>query len=139
MTALDQALETLWEQDDEKSQAHFYELFLSTEFFVPTTDEQSAAGSRGGQGGLTPLVVEYEGEDYLVLFDSEERLTDWAEKRLPFVRVSGQVLAEKSVPGLFWALNVGTAYAKQFIPDEIAWLKTVVAHGGSESAPVQKN
>jgi SseB protein N-terminal domain len=139
MTELDKALETLWAHEgDKQSQARFYDLFLNTEFFVPTADEKTAADSCGGQGSLSPLVVEYEGEEYLALFDSEERLTGWAERRLPYVMISGQVLAEMSVPGLYWALNVGTDYAKQFVPDEIAWLKAVVEHGKSESATTQK-
>jgi SseB protein N-terminal domain len=135
MTELDKALETLWEHEDDKQvQARFYDLFLNTEFFVPTIDEKPAADSCGGQGSLAPLVVEYEGEDYLVLFDSKERLTGWAERQLPFVMVSGHVLAEMSVPGLYWALNVGSEHAKQFVPAEIAWLKAVVEHGKAESA-----
>ena len=27
---------------------------------------------------------------------------------------------------LHWALNVGTDFSKQFLPDEIAWLREVV-------------
>jgi hypothetical protein len=30
------------------------------------------------------------------------------------------------MPPLHWALNVGSEYSKQFLPDEIAWLREVV-------------
>jgi len=133
MTELDQALERLWQDSEEPAaQVGFYDLFLNTTFFVPTTDGEPSTGGCGSKNSMAPLVVEYEGEDYLVLFDSEERLTGWAEKTLPFAEVPGHVLAKMSVPGLYWALNVGTEHAKQFVPDEIAWLKEIVNQSAEE-------
>jgi hypothetical protein len=41
------------------------------------------------------------------------------------------------MPPLHWALNVDTAYSKQFLPDEIAWLREVVERC-NESAAVQE-
>ena len=133
MTELDQALERLWQDSEEPAaQVGFYDLFLNTTFFVPTADGKPSTGGCGSKNSMAPLVVEYEGEDYLVLFDSEERLTGWAEKTLPFAEVPGHVLAKMSVPGLYWALNVGTEHAKQFVPDEIAWLKEIVNQSAEE-------
>jgi len=36
------------------------------------------------------------------------------------------VIAATTMPPLHLALNVGTEYSKQFLPDEIAWLREVV-------------
>jgi hypothetical protein len=136
MTELDQALERLWQDTDElTAQVAFYDLFLNTTFFVPTTTDEASAGGCGSKNSMTPLVVEYEGEDYLMMFDREERLTGWAERTLPFAEVPGHVLAKMSVPGLYWALNVGTEHAKQFVPDEISWLKEIVNQSDHEKGP----
>ena len=50
------------------------------------------------------------------------------------MQLPGHLLAEMSTEELFWAMNIGTEYSKQFAPDEIAWLKDVVAqcHAAAE-------
>jgi len=135
MTELDQALEALRrDADDAASQSKFYDLFLNATFQVPTLEGTEPAG----EGEVLPLVIEAEGHDYLMLFDSLERLHAWAEGEVPSVGVPGHVLAATTEPPLRWALNVGMSWTKQFLPDEIAWLREVVercnaAHeGGGE-------
>jgi peptidyl-prolyl cis-trans isomerase C len=61
-----------------------------------------------------------------MLFDTEERLKSWATDDVKWVGVPGYVLAATTMPPLHWALNVGTEHSKQFLPDEIAWLREVV-------------
>jgi hypothetical protein len=125
MTELDQALENLRrDMNDAKNQSKFYDLFLNATFFVPTLDKQTPEGA--GEGEVMPLVIEAEGNDYLMLFDTKERLVSWAQTEAPFVKVPGHVLAATTMPPLHWALNVGTEYSKSFLPDEIAWLREVV-------------
>ncbi len=125
MTELDQALENLRrDMNDAKNQSKFYDLFLNASFFVPTfVDGEEAVA---GEGEVMPLVIEAEGNDYLMLFDTKERLLSWAQTEAPFVEVPGHVLAATTMPPLHWALNVGTEYSKSFLPDEIAWLREVV-------------
>ncbi len=130
MTELDQALETLRQDvDNATSQSKFYDLFLNATFFVPTLD-----GEEAGEGEVMPLVIAAEGNDYLMLFDTLERLHAWAEADVPSVEVPGHVLAATTEPPLHWALNVGTSHAKQFRPDEIAWLKEVVERCNAAAA-----
>jgi peptidyl-prolyl cis-trans isomerase C len=127
MTGLDRALQTLrLDMDDAKHQSKYYDIFLNTTFYVPTLDQQEGGESAVEEGQVLPLVMESEGNDYLMLFDTEERLKDWAGEDVKWVGVPGYVLAATSVPPLHWALNVGTEYSKQFLPDEIAWLREVV-------------
>ncbi len=125
MTELDQALENLRRNmNDAKNQSKFYDLFLNASFFVPTfVDGEEAAAE---EGEVMPLVIEAEGNDYLMLFDTKERLLSWAQTEAPFVEVPGHVLAATTMPPLHWALNIGTEYSKSFLPDEIAWLREVV-------------
>lgn len=136
MTELDRALEALrQDMGNAKNQSKFYDLFLNATFFVPTLDEEEAREAGGGDDGqVLPLVIESEGNDYLMLFDSEERLHAWAEHKVKSVEVPGHVLAATTQPPLHWALNVGTPHAKQFLPDEIAWLRDVVERCNAEAA-----
>lgn len=129
MTELDHALETLrQDMDNAKGQSTFYDLFLNAVFFVPTLDEQPRDGESEAlqEGQVLPLVIESEGNDYLMLFDTAERLKAWTHAEAKWVEVPGYVLAATTMPPLHWAMNVGTEYSKQFLPDEIAWLREVV-------------
>ncbi len=125
MTEMDQALENLRrDMNDATNQSKYYDLFLNATFFVPTFVEGGTEAA--GEGEVMPLVIEAEGNDYLMLFDTKERLVAWAQTDAPFVEVPGHVLAATTMPPLHWALNVGTEYSKSFLPDEIVWLREVV-------------
>jgi len=103
MTELDQALETMrQDMTDAKSQSKFYDLFLNGTYFVPTLDEQDPNGASTGADDVEvlPLVIEAEGSDYLMLFDSEERLHAWAQAKVASVQVPGHVLAATTQPPL---------------------------------------
>lgn len=128
MTGLDQALQTLREDmADAKRQSNFYDIFLNTTYCVPNLDQQEIDGEPAlAEGQVLPLIIESEGNDYLMLFDTEERLKNWAGPEVTWVGVPGYVLAATTMPPLHWALNVGTEHSKQFLPDEIAWLREVV-------------
>ena len=133
MTELDKALETLrQDMNDAKSQSKFYDLFLNSTFFVPKLEGENAG--EGSEEAVLPLVIEAEGNNYLMLFDSEERVHAWAQAKVGSVAVPGHVLAATTQPPLHWAMNVGTPYSKQFLPDEIAWLREVVERCNAEAA-----
>jgi hypothetical protein len=135
MNQLDEALIGLREnRDDPKAQSSYYDIFLNTVFFVPTWEDPDGASKEAGENQVAPLVLEWEGNDYLMIFDTLERLNAWAKKKVTYVEVPGHVLAATSAPPLHWALNVDTEYAKPFVPEEIAWLKDVVGKC-EEAAP----
>ncbi|BDV42219.1 hypothetical protein GURASL_11420 [Geotalea uraniireducens] len=136
MTELDKALELLRQDaNDARNQSKYYDLFLNSTFFVPARDEPVAGEDAGpAEGQALPLIMEAEGNDYLMLFDTRERLQDWAAREVRFVEVPGHVLAAITMPPLHWALNVGTGYSKQFLPDEIAWLRGVVERCNAAAA-----
>jgi len=141
LTRLDQALLALRENaDDAKCQSNYYDIFLNTTFCVPTLDPKELDNAPALEDGQAlPLVLESDGNDYLMLFDSEERLKSWAPNDVVWVGVPGHVLAATTMPPLHWALNVGTEYSKQFVPDEIAWLRDVVesCNKADQEAPKQ--
>ncbi|BCR03331.1 hypothetical protein DESUT3_04000 [Desulfuromonas versatilis] len=129
MTELDQALEIL-QQDrrDPQNQSQYYDLVLNSNFFIPTFEDTESEGAPAAaeENQVMPLILESDGDDYMMLFDTEERLQAWAGGEVSFVEVPGHVIAEMSAPPLHWALNVGTEYSKQFLPEEIAWLRESV-------------
>jgi peptidyl-prolyl cis-trans isomerase C len=143
LTALDQALQILrLDMTNANSQSKFYDLFLNTTFCVPTLDQRELGGETAvPEGEVLPLIIEADGNDYLMIFDSEERLQAWAAEEVKWVGVPGFILAATTMPPLHWALNVGTEHSKQFLPDEIAWLREAVercneaAAGQEEPAP----
>lgn len=132
MEKLDEALLDL-RQDmrDQKKQSAFYDLFLNANFFVPILEDGE---SQEQAGKVLPLITESEGNDYLMLFSSLERLQAWKAEEIRHIEVPGHVLALSTMPPLHWALNVGTDYSKQFHPEEIAWLRESVERCNAEAA-----
>ncbi len=136
MTDLDKAFEALRaEPDNQKVQSGFYDLFLNSLFFVPTAKETIQIDDEGTeQETEVPLIIENGETDYLVFFDQQQRLNDWAELEAPFVKLPGHLLTEMTTTGLHWAMNIGTDHFKPFAPDEIFWLKDVVTQCKAEDA-----
>jgi hypothetical protein len=130
MTPLDQALAKVHEDQQNMEARHaYYELFLNSNLYVPTYDEETQGVAKGPSGDqLLPLIMQVDGLDYMVMFDTEERVVAWAEEEVHCITLPGYVIAEMSSVDLHWGLNVGTDYQKQFIPEEIALLKDVVKH-----------
>ncbi|WP_432823400.1 SseB family protein [Trichloromonas sp.] len=141
MTELDKALEAFQQDmDDTKNQSLFFDLFLNSHFHIPTIDSKDLPGGEESvePGHAVPLIIEAEGNDYLMLFDTEERLYDWAKAKVSYVVVAGHVVAEMSESPLHWALNVGTECSKEFVPAEISWLRDIVVKCNAEAAPSQE-
>ena len=136
LTALDLALQELRvDMDDAKRQSDFYDIFLNTTFCVPTFDPKELDDAPAAEEGqVLPLIIESEGNDYLMIFESAERLKNWAGADATWVGVPGHVLAATTMPPLHMAMNVGCEYSKQFLPDEIAWLREVVERCNAEAA-----
>jgi hypothetical protein len=140
MTEIDQALEALRvNPDDHKAQSGFYDLFLNSSFFIPTVDEMVSTDDKSAKEKVeVPMIIADDGIDYLIFFDQQQRLNDWANEEVPSLQLPGHVLVEMTTAELHWAMNIGTDYNKQFAPDEITWLKEVVerckAEGGEQQS-----
>lgn len=123
MTELDQALERYMQ--DENRQSDYYDLVLNTEFYIPIC-ESDAESDLADKESVTPLLIDSDNKTYLMLFDTEERLTEWARQQVNYVILVGYQVAELSTPELHWAVNIGGQFAKEFVPDEIKWLQQAV-------------
>ncbi|HEY5674699.1 MAG TPA: SseB family protein [Malonomonas sp.] len=124
MTELDQALERYVQ--DENQQAAYYQLILNSDFYIPIEEDDSDT-PLNEKAAVTPLILQADNKPYLMLFDSEERLSSWAKQPVNYVLLAGFKVAELSTPELHWALNTGVSFAKQFVPEEIRWLKEVAS------------
>lgn len=134
MSEFDKALQDfLQDMDDRERQTRFFDLFLNTTFCVPTYEEKQN-GQGADEGKAAPLVLSAEGRDYLMLFDTEERLVDWAQQQASFVAVPGHVLASNTPENLHWMLNYNCEPSKEFSPEEIAWLQKAVAFSKAQNA-----
>ena len=76
--------------------------------------------------------MESEGNNFMMLFDHEDRAVAWAEEGVKCITFPGYVAIAMATEGLHLAMNVGTDYAKQFVPEEIDWLKQVVKQSSDE-------
>lgn len=129
MTSLDKALAA--SQHDQTKADAFYNLFLNSDVFIPTyslTGTNNIGIRRSEEGeSFTPFVVESDGTPFLPIFDTIERLQAWAEgKEMTYVCMPAHALIRSSLdPKLHIALNVGTSYFKEFVPDELDWLRQV--------------
>lgn len=126
MTPLDTALAKYIADDNEANP--YYDLVLNSSFHIPTFDEAPEEGQPAvaENDAISPVLLESDGKTYLMLFDSEERLRAWAKQTVSFVVLPGYAIAEMTTRELHWAVNVGTDYSKEFVPEEIAWLQDAV-------------
>jgi len=128
MTDLDKALEGLSQDaDNSEKQGAFYNLFLNTTFYLPSVKETIAPTETDAREMTLPMIVPAEGRDYFVLFDKEERLHAWAGKTVPFLTIPGHSIVDFSPSDFHWVLNPGSELNHEFVTEEIAWLKKVVA------------
>jgi len=124
MSQLDDVLVEAWR--NESGQAIFYNLFLNSDLFFPTHDHAIGdANPRRSKEGETfkPIMIEHQGKVILPIFDSVERLQNWARREVNYICMPGHALVRSIQGGVFFVLNTGTEYAKEFVPDELKWLR----------------
>lgn len=122
MTALDEALKIYIE--DETQQSQYYELLLKTDFYIPIVADDSGTPIEEREN-VTPLVLESEGKPYVLMFDTEERVNSWAKEPIEYVLLAGYEMVNHTPAGLYWAINLGSQLAKEFVPEEIAYLQSL--------------
>ena len=127
MTELDLALDRCTK--GLADQSAYYETFLNTRFYIPvaTEKDQAAGDTAEREGTIAPIFLnEGEGKSSILLFDTEERLNTWTNGAVSTAHLFGHVIIEMVSEGKYLAVNVGTRHKKEFVPEEIAYLKGVV-------------
>lgn len=116
-------------EDYEAHANHLYDLFLSSMIYVPTWDLPEKVGfslSKENQQ-IHPIIIESEGRKYIMLFDSEERVTEWTAnaeeaREIGVIGMSGYDVLKTFQSDVHMMLNVVSDYMKEFVPEEINWL-----------------
>lgn len=133
MTLLDKALEAA--RGNKGKAAEFYNLFLSAQIFVPTgsdePEEETSIGYRRLEQEETIrfLVLNDEDGALIPVFESADRLAEWAGQEMRYVALAGHVLVNSLHPDARLVFNPGTDNGKIFEAEELSWLRAYASRG----------
>lgn len=118
LTELDRAHARMQaDETDTAARLGFYERLADTEFFFLLEKEPEG-------DTLSPRVFPVEDGEFVLIFDTEERLAEFAEGIVPYVAMSGRAVANmlnKKNIGL--GINLGVAPSSILVPsDAVEWL-----------------
>ena len=136
MSQLDDAL--VEARRSEPGQAAFYNVFLNSNVYFPTHDhavgDTNPRRTKEGES-FRPIMIEHQGKAILPIFDSVERLASWAQREVNYVCMPVHALVQ-SIQGVFFVLNAGTEFAKEFVPEELKWLRDSIEASQPKQAHV---
>ncbi|KFN01244.1 SseB family protein [Bacillus clarus] len=104
-------------EDDKQKQKEFYELLLTTQFYVAGSIEAEDAAI---EGTLRLRHFQGEGRWIVPFFTQLEFVKDVLPEGTPLITIRGKELFESIDKEATAVLNVGTELSKTFIPEEIA-------------------
>ncbi len=122
-TALDLAFERA--RSDEDDSGAFYDALFSATVFMPIRNAYDDSGetSESEAQSIEPLVWEVEGDETLLLFDTEERLARWATEPMNYIGLPGSTFFKMFQGELQVAVNLAVAPSSVMIPAEVvSWL-----------------
>lgn len=127
MTELDKAIAAAFASEGKQDDVNrVYLLLLRSLLFVPVAKEKKL----GTDEPFSPLFANIEGRFYLLAFDALDRLRTWAGEHIndmDYVELSGHDFIKGISDQACFSLNIGSPYYKEFLPDEIKRLKTIVS------------
>lgn len=134
VTELDQLIAKAFASQGNQDDANrVYTAFLRTQLFMPVrknpVDDVTIA-SDNEEEPFVPLFSQFEDKIFMLAFDSLERLETWAgdqRDNLAYVQIMGNEIVRGIGNEVYLGLNIGTTYYKEFAPEEIQRLKTIVA------------
>ena len=114
--------------DDDAGRLRFYERLADTELFMLLDGEPD-----GDQ--ITPALFEVEDQRFALVFDREERLSQFVGRVAPYAGLPGRDLVRMLTgQGIGLALNLEVAPSAMLIPAEaVDWLVQTLSHGPDET------
>ncbi|TDK41233.1 SseB family protein [Antarcticimicrobium luteum] len=114
--------------EDAAARLRFYERVADGELYLLLTEE--AQGEN-----ITPELFTLEAGRFVLAFDREDRLAQFAGRPVPYVALSGRVLAQMLAgQGIGLGLNLDVAPSAILIPpDAVDWLHTTLGHAPEET------
>lgn len=129
MTDIDQAHAAMEASpEDDNARLRFYERLADTELFI-------LLGEEAVDDKITPELFEIEEQRFALVFDREERLSQFVGRVAPYAGVSGRALAQMLAgQGIGLALNLDVAPSAMLIPAEaVDWLVQTLSNTPSET------
>lgn len=116
--------------DDAQARLRFYERLADAELFLLLAKEPQA-----GTDDVEPEIFEVEQAAFVLVFDREERLAQFAGKVAPYVALSGRALVSMIAgQGIGIGLNLDVAPSQTLLPAEaIDWLQDTLANTPGET------
>lgn len=131
MTELDQVISAAFASEGKQDQVNkVYLTLLRTPLFLPVQKQEHAAVVEDEEEPFKPLFAKIEDNYFMLAFDTIDRLTAWAGAQLDninYVQISGRDIIAGLNEQVFLCVNYGTDYYKEFSPDEVKRLKTIVS------------
>ena len=138
-TELDKALAFVRGNPDE---IHvFYNTFLNSFLYLPThnTTEQEKEEIAPTGKELRPIFTQHGDTIFLMIFDSLERLSAWAQDEVGYVGLEGHSILDMMDSKFHWYLNYGSEFAREFSSGEIEWLKSAVQKATHQTRSVEED
>ena len=129
MTPLDQAHAAMEAApDDDAARLKFYERLADGELFM-------ALDGEAREDRIKPMIFEVEGNRFVLVFDSEDRLTEFTERPSPFVALSGRAIVGMLIgQNIGLAINPAVAPSATLLPPEaLSWLQDTLGAGPQEA------
>lgn len=113
--------------DDDAARLRFYERLADGELFMALDGEPR-------EDRIKPVIFEVEGGNFALVFDSEDRLTEFTERPSPFVAMSGRAIVGMLVGrDIGLAVNPAVAPSAMLLPPEaLSWLHDTLGAGPQE-------
>jgi hypothetical protein len=131
MTELDQVIAAAFASQGKQDDANkVYLTLLRTPLFIPVKKTDPTLNHIDEQEPFSPLFAKIDDNYFMLVFDTLERLTQWAGDQfseIDYVEISGKDAVAGISEKAFLCLNMGTEFYKEFSPDEVKRLKTIVA------------
>ncbi|GGG71557.1 hypothetical protein GCM10011415_19290 [Salipiger pallidus] len=114
--------------DDDAARLRFYERLADGELFLLLTEEPE-----GDQ--ISPEIFELADASFVLVFDREDRLSQFVGRAAPYAALSGRAVANMLAgQGIGLALNLEVAPSQLMLPPPaVDWLAETLGHGPQEA------
>ena len=130
MSELDELIAAAFKSEGKQDDVNkVYLTLLRTPLFIPVEKIEEGAPVNEDEP-FRPLFAKLDDNYFMLAFDSVERLQNWAGDELhqmDYVQLIGKDLVAGINDAAYLCLNQGTDFYKEFSPDEVKRLKTVVS------------
>ena len=115
--------------DNDSARLRFYERLAESELFLMLEQGEQATGDR-----VTPELFDLGSEQYVLVFDREERLAAFSGAATPYVALSGRAIASMLAgQGIGLGVNLDVAPSSLLLPHEaVTWLDEMLGNAPKE-------